>query len=226
MLKAKPIINLCTVFAFAWSSLLNTLESSEIRKCLSCSPEKPTSSHCAALLHGFKYPSGTAKTGVLWWWLKGWIDEEGICADLNHMQNVGISEAVVFNAGPANTPTPFSTEFMSLRWRQLFRYAVEQAALRDIEIGLNLCDGWNSGGSWITEALAINPRRKTKQSGSGLRSFELDPFNPVAMDVHWENTVGKIINEADKEWRDKYVGKTFKYIHLDSWEGETRCHRR
>ena len=39
------------------------------------------------------------------------------------------------------------------------------------------------------------------------------------MDVHWENTVGKIINEADKEWRDKYVGKTFKYIHLDSWEG-------
>ena len=58
--------------------------------------------------------------------------------------------------GLVNTPTPFSTEFMSLRWRQLFRYAVEQAALRDIEIGLNLCDGWNSGGSWITEALAIN----------------------------------------------------------------------
>ncbi len=75
---------------------------------------------------GFLNPSDQYKTWVYWWWLKGWIDEEGIRADLDHMKNMGISGALVFNAGPAHNQVPFTTEFMSPRWRQLFRYAVEQ----------------------------------------------------------------------------------------------------
>ena len=102
------------------------------------------------------------KKWVYWWWLKGWMDEEGIRADLDHMKDMGISGALVFHAGPANNQTPFTTEFLSSRWRQLFRYAVEQAALRHIEIGLNMCDGWNAGGPWITPELAISTRSRTR----------------------------------------------------------------
>ena len=166
----------------------------------------------------FLNPPDPYKTWVYWWWLKGWIDEEGIRADLDHMKNMGISGALVFNAGPSNNHTPFSTEFMSPRWRQLFRYAVEQAALRNIEIGLNMCDGWNAGGPWITQEYAMSTGHKIKASG-GMSGFELDSYNPAAMDLHWESIMGKIIDEAGEEWCDKYVGKTFKYTHIDSWEG-------
>jgi hypothetical protein len=166
----------------------------------------------------FLNPPDQYKTWVYWWWLKGWIDEEGIRADLDHMKNMGISGALVFHAGPASNQTPFTTEFLSSRWQQLFRYAVEQAALRNIEIGLNLCDGWDMGGPWITPELAISTGGKTKASG-GTSGFELDPFNPAAMDLQWENIIGRIINEAGEDWRNKYVGTTFKYTHIDSWEG-------
>ncbi len=166
----------------------------------------------------FLNPPDQYKTWTYWWWLKGWIDEEGIRADLDHMKNTGISGALVFHAGPAGNKTPYTTEFMSPRWRQLFRYAVEQAALRNIEIGLNMCDGWDAGGPWITPELAISTGAKIKASG-GTSGLELDPFNPAAMDLHWENIIGKITKEAGEEWCDKYVGKTFKYTHIDSWEG-------
>ncbi len=170
------------------------------------------------LEHAFASPPREAQAWCYWWWLKGWIDEEGIRADLDHMKNVGISGALVFHAGPAENKTPFTTDFMSPRWRELFRYAVEQAALRNIEIGLNLCDGWNAGGPWITEQYAMSTKHKTKASG-GTRGFELDAFNPAAMDLHWDNIIGKLIDEAGPKWRDQYVGKTFKYTHIDSWEG-------
>ena len=134
----------------------------------------------------FLNPPDQYKTWVYWWWLKGWIDEEGIRADLDHMLNMGISGALVFNAGPSNNQTPFTTEFMSPRWRQLFRYAVEQAALRNIEIGLNMCDGWNAGGPWITPEYGMSTGHKIKASG-GTTGFELDSYNPAAMDLQWES---------------------------------------
>lgn len=172
----------------------------------------------APLKQEFITPPVESRTWCYWWWLKGWIDEEGIRADLDHMKSIGISGALVFHAGPAENKTPFTTEFMIPRWRELFRYAVEQAALRNIEIGLNLCDGWNAGGPWITEQYAMSTRHKTKASG-GTRGYELDAFNPAAMDLHWENIMGEIIDEAGPTWREKYVGTTFKYTHIDSWEG-------
>jgi len=166
----------------------------------------------------FITPPVESQTWCYWWWLKGWIDEEGIRADLDHMKSMGISGALVFHAGPKGNKTPFTTEFLSPRWQELFRHAVEQAALRNIEIGLNLCDGWDSGGPWITEQYAMSTKHKTKSAG-GERGYELDAFNPAAMDLHWDNIIGKIIDEAGPTWRDKYVGKTFKYTHIDSWEG-------
>ena len=37
------------------------------------------------LADGFQTPPESAKAWTYWWWLKGWIDEEGIRADLDHM---------------------------------------------------------------------------------------------------------------------------------------------
>lgn len=74
----------------------------------------------------FLNPPDQYKTGVWWHWIHGCIDEEGIRADLDHMKNMGISYAVVFHIG-SESPTlpPITTEFLSTRWQELFRYAVE-----------------------------------------------------------------------------------------------------
>jgi hypothetical protein len=64
------------------------------------------------------------------------------------MKRQGICGALVFHAGIGETP--WKTEFMSPPWRDLFRFAVEEAAKRQIAITLNVCAGWNAGGPWVT----------------------------------------------------------------------------
>ncbi len=96
---------------------------------------------------GFGAPCQAAKVWIYWWWLNGCATKDGILRDLDAMQRVGVGGALVFNAGGGKTP--FTTEFMSPPWRALFKFAVEEAAKRKIVIGLNVCDGWNAGGTWV-----------------------------------------------------------------------------
>jgi hypothetical protein len=63
------------------------------------------------------------------------------------MKKQGISGVLMFNA--RGGPTPKTTEFMSQERRDLFRFAVEEASKRGIEVSLNLCSGWDAGGPWI-----------------------------------------------------------------------------
>lgn len=243
---------------------------------------------------GFAEPPDSAKSWVYWWWLNGYATKDGILRDLDAMKRLGISGALVFHAGTG--PTPKQTEFMSRPWRELFRFAVEEAAKRRIEIGLNLCAGWNAGGPWVepdtaakmlvhgmthlsgpmvfddvllkpagadatyheiavlawptTEPPAapcltdnvqnltdkmdaagrlrwevpdghwlvvrfgwkVHPRAHTKCTG-GESYLEIDPLNADAMDGHFANTVGVVLEDLTP-----YVGKTFNYLHIDSGE--------
>ncbi|MBM3957008.1 MAG: discoidin domain-containing protein, partial [Gemmatimonadetes bacterium] len=97
---------------------------------------------------GFAAPPRHAGTWIYWWWFNGYVSEEGIVRDLDEMSDKGISGALVFHAGTG--PSPKSTEFMTPPWKERFRFAVEEAARRDITISLNLCGGWNAGGPWVT----------------------------------------------------------------------------
>jgi hypothetical protein len=95
----------------------------------------------------FAAPPDSAKPWVYWWWLNGYVTKDGMVRDLDTMKRLGISGALVFHAGSG--PTPKQTDFMSRPWRDLFRFAVEEAGKRRIEIGLNICAGWNAGGPWV-----------------------------------------------------------------------------
>ena len=268
------------------------------------------------LADGFITPPDSAKSWVYWWWLNGYATEDGIVRDLDAMKQLGISGALVFHAGSG--PTPKQTQFMSPAWRDLFRFAVEEAAERRIEIGLNVCAGWNAGGPWVkpddaakmllhgttrlsgpmafdgvlhkpneadatyhdiavlvwptteppieenwnvqiaevmllqtgqeppiaqcpsTDVLdltdsmdptgrlrwdvpdghwlvvrfgwRVHPRAYTKCTG-GERYLEIDPLSAEAMDRHFANTAGVVIEDVAP-----YVGKTFNYLHIDSGE--------
>lgn len=96
---------------------------------------------------GFRNPPDAARPWVYWYWLNGYVTREGIVRDLDVMQKQGIGGVLTMNGGGGWTPK--RTEFLSPAWRELFRFAVEEAAKRGIEVSLNLCDGWNAGGPWV-----------------------------------------------------------------------------
>lgn len=106
------------------------------------------------LERNFLEPPEGSQAAVYWWWLEGAASKEGITADLETMKQQGIGYALLFNAGGA-VNVPKGPPFMSEEWRNNFRFAVREAARVGIELGVNVCDGWNSGGPWVTKEDAV-----------------------------------------------------------------------
>ena len=96
------------------------------------------------LAAGFADPPDSAKSWVYWWWLNGYATKDGILRDLDAMKRLGISGALVFHAGSGPDAQADGIHERLLagtvhgsRWRR--------PAKRRIEIGLNVCAGWNAG---------------------------------------------------------------------------------
>ena len=57
------------------------------------------------------------------------------------------------------------------------------------------------------------PRAGRTKTTGGKRYLEIDPMSKKAMDNHFASTAGAVIEDVKK-----YVGTTFKYVHIDSGE--------
>ena len=101
------------------------------------------------LAAGFHTPPDSAKPWAYWWWLNGNVTKEGITKDLEEMKRQGINGVLVFHAGEGKTPV--GPQFLSPEWHELFRHALREASRLGMEVSANLCDGWDSGGPWITQ---------------------------------------------------------------------------
>ena len=132
----------------------------------------------------FVNPPNKAKTWIYWWWPNGYVSELGIVRDLDEMKSKGISGALVFQARAGETPVRI--EFMSDRWLKLFRFAVEEAAKRDITITLNLCDAWNATGPWVTSEHAPKVLHTQSIETHGPRALSHKFLRPEKLD-HYEN---------------------------------------
>jgi len=77
-------------------------------------------------------------------------DREGITKDLEEMKRQGISGVLLFDAGEGGPDAPKGPVFMSAAWRELFKHALREADRLQIEVGANLCSGWDAGGTWVT----------------------------------------------------------------------------
>jgi hypothetical protein len=104
------------------------------------------------LATNFQTPPDSAKPWAYWWWLNGNVSKEGITKDLEEMKRQGINGVLVFHAGEGETPV--GVQFLGPQWHELFRYALEEAKRLRMDVSVNLCDGWDSGGPWITPELA------------------------------------------------------------------------
>jgi hypothetical protein len=106
------------------------------------------------LRHSFQQPPDAAKPWAYWWWLDGAASREGITADFEAMKRQGIAGLLLFDAGEGGPGAPKGPLFMSESWREMFRYTLREADRLQLDLGVNLCSGWDAGGAWVTPEYA------------------------------------------------------------------------
>ncbi len=115
---------------------------------MTCSVACAAAQGAADLETGFHQPPPEARPWVYWFWLSGNITREGITADLEAMQRVGVGGVLIMEVDQGAPLGP--VDFMSPKWRELFQHVVAEAGRLGLEVNMNNDAGWNgSGGPWI-----------------------------------------------------------------------------
>ena len=79
--------------------------------------------------------------------MNGNVTKEGIAADLEAMQRVGIGGVEIFNASEGIPAGP--VKFNSPEWHDMFSFAVKEANRLGLQLCVHNCAGWSSsGGPW------------------------------------------------------------------------------
>jgi (4-O-methyl)-D-glucuronate---lignin esterase len=124
-----------------------------------------------SLEQGFANPPASARPWVYWFWLNGNITREGITADLEAMQRVGIGGVLIMEVDQGMPTGP--VDFMSEQWRSLFKFVCTEADRLGLEVNMNDCAGWNgSSGPWITPELSMQQLTWTETRVPGGQRFE------------------------------------------------------
>jgi len=134
--------------------------------------ETNTVPQCRAdgLAQGFVAPPASARPWVYWFPLDGNLSREGITADLEAMQRVGIG-GVLYMETAQGTPTG-SVPFAGPAWRELIQHACREASRLGLEVNMNNDAGWcGSGGPWITPELSMQRVVWSEMEISGPRHF-------------------------------------------------------
>ncbi len=137
------------------------------------------------LVTGFHTPPDSAKPWAYWWWLNGNVRKEGITKDLEEMKRQGINGVVIFQAGTGETPE--GVQFLSPKWHELFRYALTEADRLGLSVSINLCDGWDSGGPWITQAQANKKLVYSEVQVDGPQTLGITMPQPPMVDGYYRD---------------------------------------
>jgi hypothetical protein len=130
---------------------------------------------------GFKNPPASARPHTWWHWINGNVTKQGITADLEAMQRVGIGGAQIFNVDvgiPAG-----QTPFLSPPWREAVLHAAREAQRLGLELCIHNCAGWSSsGGPWIRPEHAMQALTWSETPVRGPMRFEgLLPQPPMRL---------------------------------------------
>src|SRR5215469_11375855 len=100
------------------------------------------------LERNFSHPPADARPWVYWFWNNGNITSNGITADLEAMQRVGIGGVLIMEVDQGAPKGP--ADFGKVRWRGLFQHMLAEAHRLGLEVNMNNDAGWcGSGGPWI-----------------------------------------------------------------------------
>jgi hypothetical protein len=120
---------------------------------------------------GFRSPPASARPHTWFHWMNGNVTKEGITADLEAMQRVGIGGFQVFNPleGIPDGPAPY----MSPQWLDMMKFAAAEADRLGLEMCFHNCAGWSSsGGPWIKPAQAMQTVVISETQAKGPAKFD------------------------------------------------------
>jgi hypothetical protein len=106
---------------------------------------------------GFQNPPESAKPRVWWHWMNGNVSKEGIRADLEWMNRIGIGGFQNFDAG-LSSPQIVEKRliYMTPEWKDAFLFTTKLADSLGLEMAIAGSPGWSeSGGPWVTPAQAM-----------------------------------------------------------------------
>jgi len=108
----------------------------------------------AELERNFSHPPPSARPWIFWFWLNGNVTSNGITADLEAMQRVGIGGVIIMDVDQGVPQGPIA--FASPEWVNLFKHVCGEAKRLGLEVNMNNDAGWcGSGGPWITPELSM-----------------------------------------------------------------------
>jgi alpha-L-rhamnosidase len=109
-----------------------------------------------SLADSFQHPPAPARPWVYWFWNNGNVTSNGITADLEAMQRVGIGGVLIMDVLERFAPPRGTAEFMNPEWQNLFEFSVQETARLGLEINMANGPGWcGSSGPWITPELSM-----------------------------------------------------------------------
>ncbi|MEW6998382.1 glycosyl hydrolase [Colwelliaceae bacterium BS250] len=128
---------------------------------------------------GFKNPPNSAKPQTWWHWMDGNVSVEGINADLQAMNKIGLGGVQIFEVGVAIPQGPVGT--FDEAHMKVYQAAFDKADELGMEVTLHNSPGWtSSGGPWITPDKAMQLLVWTDQTvigdGSEQKIFLTQPF--------------------------------------------------
>lgn len=132
----------------------------------------------------FRAPPPSAWPWVYWFPLDGNITREGITADLEAMQRVGIGGVLYMETAQGTPKGPAA--FGGPAWRELIQHACAEASRLGLEINMNNDAGWcGSGGPWITPELSMQKLSIGETFVTGPRHYEaVLPRPPAVKDYY------------------------------------------
>jgi len=149
------------------------------------------------LAGNFLKPPDSAKPWAYWVWLNGNVTKVGITKDLEEMKRQGINGVLVFQTGDGHTPA--GAQFFSPEWHELFQHTLREAARLGMDVSVDLCDGWDSGGPWITQDQANKKLVYSELQVDGTKKLNrLLPLPPVVDDYYHDVAVVAIPENAHR----------------------------
>ncbi len=99
---------------------------------------------------GVKTPE--ARPWCFWYWMYGCVSKQGVKADLQAMDEMGLEGADLFFIHGKTNPSFYepALDQLSPAWWDMIRFTMQEAAARHLKLGWHLSDGFAlAGGPWI-----------------------------------------------------------------------------
>ena len=118
-----------------------------------------------ATAQALRQPEPMARPWVFWYWMHGAVSKQGITADLEAMQQVGIGGAYLMPIKDTTSKIPFDNPVRQLtpQWWDMVHFAMQEASRLGLHLGMHVSDGFAlAGGPWITPELSMQKLVWTK----------------------------------------------------------------